>query len=337
MKTMRAYRLFEWQQPPCLVDVPIPEPGPGEVRLKVAGNGLCQSDLHMIHDWTDCPAHLDLHLPQTIGHEIGGWIDKPGPGAEGWSKGLPVLVTLASCGQCAACLNGWNNYCQSKPVQPGIGSDGGLAEYVIAPLACLVPCNGLDPALAAPLTDAGLSSYHAVQRVLSLLAPNTTVVVIGAGGLGHLAISALKACSPSRIIAIDPSPEARQLALDSGADLACKPGDPDLPDHTATAVLDFVGGTTTMQAAADMIRPMGHIVMVGRGTGDFAFNHRSIPYGAKISTTFGGSKSELAELIALTREGKIRPHISRYPLADVDAILQRLADGEIQGRAVIVP
>jgi len=337
MDTMRAFRLFKWQEPPRLVDVPLPEPGPGEVRLKVAGNGLCQSDLHMIHDWTDCPPHLDLHLPQTIGHEIGGWVDCPGPEVRGWAEGQQVLVTLAGCGRCEACLKGWSNYCREKPVQPGIGLDGGLAEYVIAPTACLVPCDGLDPAKAAPLTDAGLSSYHAVRRVVPLLNPGTTVVVIGAGGLGHLAVAALKACTPSYVIAIDPNPAARKLARDSGADQALPPDSLDLKNRAAMAVLDFVGTSDTLNSAAAMIRPLGHIVMVGRGGGGLQLGHGALPYGVTFSTTFGGSKSELAELIVLVRSGAIRPHVSLHPLGDVEKVLEKLADGKIPGRAVIVP
>ncbi len=164
-RTMRAYRMPGWGQPPRLQEIPLPEPGLGEVRLKVAGNGICQSDLHMIHDWQACPPHLDITLPMTLGHEVGGWVDTSGPGVAGWAQGCPVLVTLSGCGRCDACLRGWNNYCRARPRQPGIGMDGGLADYVIAPVAGLVPCDGLDPARAAPLTDAGLSSYHAVRRV----------------------------------------------------------------------------------------------------------------------------------------------------------------------------
>ncbi len=334
---MKAYRLFDWQTPPRLVDIPIPEPGSGQVRLKVAGNGLCQSDLHMIHDWTESPPHINVTLPQTIGHEIGGWVDKAGPGVSGWDKGRAALVTLAGCGHCDACLRGWNNYCRGKPIQPGIGMDGGLAEYVLVPVGCLVPCDGLDPAEGAPLTDAGLSSYHAVRRVAPVLLPGSVAVVIGAGGLGHLAVAALKAVTPAEVIAVDPSPDARALALQSGADRAVEPGDDTLPRHDAAAVLDFVGAAVTLQSAFDMIRPQGHVVMVGRGSGELPFTHRSMPYGATLSTTFGGTKAELSELIALARSGAVRPHLSRHPLDEVEQVLNRLAKGEISGRAVIVP
>lgn len=337
MPNMRAYRLAEWGRPPEMVELPLPAPGPGEVRLKVAGNGLCQSDLHMIHDWTASPPHIDIRLPQTLGHEIGGWVDVPGPGVSGWEEGQPVLVTLAGCGHCDACLQGWNNYCRAKPRQPGIGMDGGLADYVLAPVDCLVPCEGLDPAEGAPLTDAGLSSYHAVRRVAPLLGPGTRAVVIGAGGLGHLAVAALKAVTPAEVVAVDPSPAARDLALAAGADAAVAPGEGSLARHSATAVLDFVGAGETIASACAMIRPLGHVVLVGRGAGTVPFGHATLPFGARLSTTFGGSRAELVELVALAREGAIAPHISRHPLVEVETVLADLAAGNVQGRAVIIP
>jgi len=291
---MKAYRIFEWKQPACLVDIPVPEPGPGQVRLKVAGNGICQSDLHLLHEWEASPSHLKIKLPMTIGHEVGGWIDTLGSGVDGFEKGQAAIVTMAGCGHCRFCAAGWNNYCLDKGRQVGMGLDGGLAEYVVAPAGAVVPVN-IDPADAAPLTDAALSSYHAVKRVLPLLTGGTTVAVIGVGGLGHLAIQELKAMTPAR-----------------------------------------VAGATVAQAAR-MIRPLGHVVVVGRGPGVFDFTHHAMPYGAMLSTTFGGSKAELMELIGLAEAGLIAPHTTRFALDDVEVALQKLAAGEITGRAVVVP
>ncbi len=335
-RTMRAYRMPGWGQPPRLQEIPLPEPGPGEVRLKVAGNGLCASDLHLIHDWQASPPHLDITLPMTLGHEVGGWVDAPGPGVSGWAQGRPVLVTLSGCGRCDACLRGWNNYCRAKPRQPGIGMDGGLAEYVIAPVAGLVPCDGLDPARAAPLTDAGLSSYHAVRRVAGALGPGGLAVVIGAGGLGHLAIAALKAIGPARVLAVDPSPAARRLARRMGADAVATPDDPPEP-QTAAAVLDFVGSGDSMALGARLTAPLGHMLVVGRGGGTLEFAHDTLAYGARLSTTFGGSRAELAELVALMRAGVLLPEVSLHPLDEVGAVLARLSAGQVRGRAVIVP
>jgi len=314
------------------------------VLLKVAGNGLCQSDLHAMYEMEASPPHLDVRLPMTLGHEIGGWIEALGPGVAGFDVGQPCLVTVAGCGQCRFCAEGWNNYCQNLPLQPGMGLDGGLADYVIVPVAGLVPIQSLEPWRAAPLTDAGLSSYHAVKRVLPLLTAGSTVVVIGVGGLGHMAVGTLKAICPARVIAVDWSEQALALAKDFGANL-CLPSD----DTTLTevqervrggrvdAVLDFVGAGVTMTLAARLIRPLGQIVVVGRGHGFFEFKDRGLPYGAFMSTTFGGSKRELMELISLAEAGKIAPHVTRYPLSQVENALEKLKRGEIAGRAVLVP
>ncbi len=262
---MQAYRLFNWQSPARLVDIPIPEPGPGEVLLKVGGNGICQSDLHTMHEWTESPPHLNIELPMTIGHEIGGWVHQLGPGVTGIEIGQPCVVTIAGCGHCRSCVRGWNNYCENLGKQPGMGFDGGLAEYVVAPVAGIVPLGSLTPWQAAPLTDAGLSSYHAVKRILPLLTPGSTIVVVGIGGLGHMAVATLKAVSPARIIAVDTSDKALELATQLGADdcvhvdvskssTAVMAGITERVD----AVLDFVGAGSTIEMAAQIIRPMGH-------------------------------------------------------------------------------
>ncbi len=334
---MKAYRMLQWKQPAELVDIPVPEPGSGMVRLKVAGNGICASDLHLMHEWTESPSHLKIELPMTIGHEVGGWVDKLGAGVSGFEPGQPVVVTLAGCGHCRYCAQGWNNYCLNKGKQVGMGLDGGLAEYVVAPAGALVPVSSMDPAEAAPLTDAGLSSYHAVKRVASLLAGGTTVAVIGVGGLGHLAIQELKAITPARVIAYDLNERSLELAREVGADVCLKSEEPLMEPMSVEAVLDFVGAGATIAQASKMIRPLGHIVVVGRGPGAFEFKHNAMPYGAILSTTFGGSKLELMELIGLAESGYIKPHITRFSLDDVGKAYEMLEKGEIQGRGVIIP
>jgi len=343
-KEMKAYRLVEWKTPAQLVHVPVPEPGPGQVLVKVGGNGICRSDLHLMNDWEASPPHLNIQLPMTMGHEIGGWVETWGPGVTGLEVGMPCLVTLAGCGRCTYCAEGWNNYCPHKLPVPGIGLDGGLAEYTVAPSQSIVPLKSLDPWEGAPLTDAGLSAYHAVRRVLSLLAPGSTVVVIGIGGLGHMALMLLKAISSARVIAVDINEHALTLAKDLGADSAIisdKFTAEAICAQTsglgAEAVLDFVGSGATMDLAAKIIRPLGHIVIVGRGQGSFEFKHCALPYGATMSTTFGGSKLELMHLVALAEAGRIKPRITRYPLSEVDKVFEMLRNGEIVGRAVIVP
>jgi propanol-preferring alcohol dehydrogenase len=334
---MRAYRIFEWKQPAKLVEVPVPEPEAGQVRLKVAGNGICASDLHLMHEWEKSPSHIKIELPMTIGHEVGGWVDKLGPGVSGLEIGQAVIVTIAGCGHCRYCAMGMNQYCLNKGKQVGMGLDGGIADYVNAPVGAVVPVNSIHPADAAPFTDAGLSSYHAVKRVAPLLTGGTTVAVIGVGGLGHLAIQELKAITAAKVIAYDLSDASLELAKQSGADVCLKSTDENMERMSVEVVLDFVGAGATIAQAAKMIRPLGHIVAVGRGGGSFEFKHNAMPYGAMISTTFGGTKAELMELIGLAEAGYIKPHLTKFSIDEVDKAYEMLAKGEIQGRGVIIP
>ena len=199
----------------------MPEPGPGEVLVKVGGAGACHSDLHLL----EAPAgSRSITLPFTLGHENAGWVETMGPGATGFAPGDPVIVYGPwGCGLCMNCRQGMENYCQTpgKPSPGGLGgTDGGMAEYLLVPATrYLIPLGDLDPREAAPLTDAGLTSYHAVKRSVHLLGPGSTAVVIGAGGLGQMAIQVLKAlASATTVVAVDTSEDKLKIAKTMGAD-----------------------------------------------------------------------------------------------------------------------
>ena len=195
---MKAFQLVGYQKPPELREVPVPEPGPGQVLLKIGGAGACHSDLHLM----EAPAGTrPFRFPFTLGHENAGWVAKLGPGAAGYSLGDPVLVYGPwGCGHCLNCRMGMENYCENAEEgrAGGLGRDGGMASYLVVPSTrFLVPLGALDPRDAAPLTDAALTSYHAVKRSLHLLGPGATAVVIGVGGLGQMAVQLLRALSGS--------------------------------------------------------------------------------------------------------------------------------------------
>jgi len=241
------------------------------------------------------------------------------------------------------CAAGWNNYCVNIS-ERAFASVGGLAEYMVAPANGLVPIDKLTPWEAAPLTDAGLTSYHCVHRVNHLLTPDATVFIIGLGGLGHLAVEIVKNLTGARIIGADPNPAARKLAEERGADILLPSNEETLKavleevgTRRVDAVLDFVGMKATMEMACKAIRPLGEIVVAGRGHDGIEFTHNTMPYGATISTTFGGSKHELMQLVALAEAGKLHLHVTRYDLSDVQTAVDRLRAGEIVGRAVVVP
>src|SRR5215207_8344153 len=258
---MRAIRLTAWEQPAQLVEVPQPEPDPGEVLVRVTAAGLCHSDLHLMH-W---PAGaLPYALPFTLGHEIAGTVAALGPGAAGPEIGAPVLVYGPwGCGRCRACSVGAEHLCAAGLTGrgAGLGRDGGLAEYVVVPSPrLLVELDGLDPVAAAPLADAGLTPYHAIRRARDLLAPGTSAIVIGAGGLGHVAVQILKALSPARVIAVDRRDEALEVATRAGADLVLQATGLTAGElrraaggRGAALVLDCVGSDETLALAADAV------------------------------------------------------------------------------------
>jgi propanol-preferring alcohol dehydrogenase len=343
---MRALVLPGWQQPPELRDVPVPEPGPGEVLIKVAGAGVCHSDLHLM---AFPPGVMPFDPPFVLGHENTGWVEAHGPGSTGLDIGEPVAVYGPwGCGTCRSCRLSSENYCEDAAalpgLAPGIGYDGGMAEYVRVPRRQLIPLNGLDPVEAAPLTDAGLTPYHAIKRSLPVLIPGSTAVVIGAGGLGHVAIQILRALSPSRIVVIDTAPEKLAHALELGADEAILPADEALArvrastrGHGAELVLDLVGSDDTLALAVGLARVGGHLTVVGIAGGTLPFSFFGVPYECSVATTYWGSAVELGEVLALARSGTLHVDVERFALDDALQAYERLRAGTIVGRAVITP
>ena len=342
---MLAYRLTEWQKPAKLCDIPIPEPDPGEVLINVGGAGVCQSDLHIMYDYDSShPLFRDVELPFTLGHENAGWITALGPKVTGWEIGQPVVCATPGCGRCKNCVQGLMTYCETGGPEPGIGHDGGLAEFMAISASALIALENLEPWQAAPLTDAGHTSYSAIKRVIYTLTPDSTVVVIGVGGLGHMAVAILREVCAAKIVAVDRSDQALALAKELGADLVVPSDDSTAAEiaaftkrRGAQAVLDFVGTTSTMQLAAEVARPLGRIVIVGLGGGRFEFAEGTVPYGCSMEIIMGGSRSDMMEVVALAEAGRISARITQYSLDEVASVMAKLQQGDIVGRAVITP
>lgn len=344
---MKAYQLTGWQQPPELRDVPVPEPGPGEVLIKVAAAGACHSDLHVM-EWPE--GSLPYELPFTLGHENAGYVEQLGAGVEGLAPGDPVAVYGPwGCGRCRACRQSKENYCERAAeigaAGGGLGRDGGMAEYMLMPSArLLLPLEDLDPVEAAPLTDAGLTPYHAIKRSLHRLVPGSTTVVIGVGGLGHMGVQILRALTSTRIVAVDLDRSKLELAREVGADVALRSGEwtgEEVRELTrglgAELVLDFVGSDATLALAAACARVEGDLTVVGLAGGTLAYRFGALPWECSLALTYWGTAVELAEVLDLARQGKVRAHVERYPLARVEEAYARLRDGRVDGRAVVLP
>ncbi|MFP3900470.1 MAG: alcohol dehydrogenase catalytic domain-containing protein [Acidimicrobiia bacterium] len=354
-RTMRAYRVVRWGQPPELTEAPVPVPGPGEVLVEVAGTGLCHSDIAMSRMPADVGESLGWRVPFTLGHEVGGRIaalgtdaGAAGPGARVLAEGDPVvLVSPASCGRCPYCVRGQDSACPHGLVGRGYGRDGGLAEYVVARAPReVVPLRSLDPVVAAPLTDAGATSYHAVRRVLPRLVPGSTAVVIGVGGLGAFAVQLLRVLSPARVVAVDAAPARLEVARELGAHEVVEGVDeatgPALRAATGGegvhAVLDFVGVDATIAAGLGALRPHGVFALVGSGGGTFRRPwFGSLPREAEVFTFQGSCIADAHEVVALAEAGRIRTDVQLFPFDRVADAYAALEAGELRGRAVVTP
>ncbi|MDB6063555.1 MAG: putative alcohol dehydrogenase protein [Verrucomicrobiaceae bacterium] len=347
MALMTAYRLVEWGHSPEYVDVEVPKPGPGEVLVKMAAAGICGSDLHL----TSAPKGVfPIDPPFTLGHENAGWVADRGLGATRFELGSAVLASSAtSCGQCEQCLEGWDNYCwhtvnmstrmMSMRVR-GIGNDGGLAEYVVVPERELVPLGTLAPERAAPLADAGATSYHAVRTILAALRPGSTVAVIGAGGLGSYAIQYLRLLSPAHVIAVDKLPHRLDYARALGAEKTFLSNEQTAADILAAyegmhAVIDFCGSEETLTLANTIVRPRGHIVVPGITFSTVPFGWGTSAAGCQMNLSLGFTLQDLNEVVRLAREDRIRIDTEAFSFQHIDAAFNALREGRLKGRAVI--
>src|SRR4051794_31806188 len=344
---MRAFQLIEWQQPPVLRDVPVPKPGPGEVLVKIGGAGACHSDLHVM-EW---PAGaLPYELPFTLGHENAGWIEAVGAGVKGWEPGEGVAVYGPwGCGRCRPCRTGLETLCERKAqlgaAGGGLGRDGGMAEYMLVPDArLLVALGDLEPRDAAPLTDAALTPYHAIKLALHQLVPGASAVVIGVGGLGHMAVQLLRALSPARIIATDIDHGKLELARAVGADHTVTSGEhaaSEIAELTqgrgAALVLDCVGSDGTLALDARIVAPGGAVMVIGVAGGTLPYQFHTLPSDASLTHPYWGSSVELAEVLELARAGHITAHTEHFELENVEDAYERMRNGTLSGRAVITP
>jgi propanol-preferring alcohol dehydrogenase len=225
-----------------------------------------------------------------------------------------------------------------------------MAEYMIVPDGrFLLRLGKLDPKAAAPLTDAGMTPYHAIKGVLSALTPDSTVVMIGIGGLGHMAVQILHAVSAARLVAADIDDAKLEFAHKHGAVATVNTRSQDAAEEIlavsgsrkVTAVFDFVGIQSTINLAVRVLGYDSHLAIVGLGGGVMSFSPGTaegcVPWGCSVTAPYGGTRLDLMEVIALADAGMIEAEKTYFPLDDAVSVYSRLEKGEIQGRAVFVP
>lgn len=344
---MKAVQYREIGKGPELVEIETPEPGPGQIRLRVTAAGLCHSDWFVMN----LPAEQYAYgLPLTLGHEGAGVVDALGAGVEGVEVGASYAVYGPwGCGLCHACAQGQENYCphaaQLGIAPPGLGAPGAMAEYLIVDdKRHLVPLGDLDPVEAVSLTDAGLTPYHAIVSARDHLVPGSTAVVIGVGGLGHVGIQIIRALSDARVIAVDVSQDKLDLAREVGAAETVLSG-PETAARIrelaggrgAEAVFDFAGMPATLEIARAAVAVAGTVQIVGIGGGILPTGFFSTPFGASVRAPYWGSRPELIEVLDLARTGAVGVHVERHGFDTAVEAYHRLHEGSIRGRAVVVP
>lgn len=341
---MKAVRLHQYHEQPKLEEVAEPKiTGPNDVIVRIGGAGVCRTDLHIIEgQWAE---KSNVTLPYTLGHENAGWVQEVGSAVSHVVRGDTVILhPLVTCGYCRACRAGNDMHCINSTF-PGISVDGGMANFIKTNARAVVKLNSsLHPKDIAALADAGLTAYHAVKKAASNLYAGTKVVVLGAGGLGHIGIQCLKALTPAEIIVVDRSPEALALTKSWGADhLVQSDGKQvaNVKDITegrgAEAVIDFVGEAGAQNDAVAMLRQAGSHYIIGYG------GNLNVPTIDIISSEINfignlvGTYNDLVELMTLTAQGKVSLHTAIYSLdAALDA-LHDLDSGKLRGRGILVP
>jgi alcohol dehydrogenase, propanol-preferring len=340
-KTMKAAVLREAGTKLTIEALPIPEPGPGEILVKVAACGVCHSDLHAIDgDWTPGPK-----LPLIPGHEVSGHVAALGAGVAGFAQGDVVGVPWmwSACGHCESCLAGMETICKFGEAT-GYSKPGGYAEYMLARADFVgrLPKDA-DLVKIAPVLCAGVTTYRGIKRTNAR--PGQWLAVIGVGGLGHIAVQYGKAMG-MRIAAVDIDPKKLALAKELGAEVTvdAREGNP------VSAVRKALGGgahgavvaavaTKAFEQSIGMLRPGGTVVFLGLPGGKADELKASIAAISGRELTIRGSsvgtRLDLDEAVAFVLRGAVSAEVATAPLSEANAVLDRMRKGEIVGRVVL--
>lgn len=334
MAQMKAARLHAPGKPLTIESVAVPEPKADEVLVEVEACGLCGTDIHLAVDG-DIPVE---RTPITLGHEAAGVVAATGDGVSGHAPGDRVaLFPSATCGRCRFCMTGRDSLCERSKVY-GMSRDGSLAQFVVAPSWSLIPVPaGVSFEVAAIVTDGVSTPFHAL-RSRGAMKAGETVAVIGCGGLGTHAVMLARMMGARFIVAIDTQAEARNRALELGADMAIDPSaEPNVKKalhkrlgRGADLSLEFVGRVETVAIATAVLDTGGRAVVVGVGMVRPVLPPLVSFVGREHSIigSFGMDKRDIVDLFALISGGRLdlsRSISGRYPLAGINDALTRLA------------
>jgi len=341
---MQAAQLVAYKQPLEIREVPVPEPRGENVLIRIAGSGLCHSDLHVMEG----EVQLASSLPFTLGHENAGIIAAVGNEVHDFHIDDPVVV-----------FGGWSTHSDrfthtgqeqlsDLPHWGGVGQPGGYAQYLLVPTYryLLHAPPMLDLAEAAALTDAGLTPYRAVKKLGNAIYPGSLAVIIGVGGLGQFGVQYAKLLLPAgtTVVAIDVDRRKLEMARELGADVVINSREEDpvqrIKELTggegAQGIVDFVGSDATMLQAYQSAGRQARVVIVGLAGGTLPFSAAALNE-VEITSSLWGSIQELCEVLTLAQKRLIRTRIQRISFDEINQTFDRLAHGQIEGRAVLTP
>lgn len=332
---MKAAIFREPNKPLEISEVPTPSPGWGEVLVRVAGCGMCHTDLHYI----DHGVKTFKEPPIILGHEAAGTVAEPGEGVEGYAEGDRVLIpAVLSCGRCPYCRQGRENLCDDL-VMLGNNIDGAYAEYVLAPAAELVRVpDSLPLEQACVIADAVSTPYHAVKN-RGRVRPGDQVAVVGCGGVG-LNVVQCAAAAGGRVLAIDLNEQRLEVARSLGADVTLNPDQLErldkevrrLTDRGVDVAFEAIGTPETIRLAFSLLRRGGRLCVIGYTHKDVSLSAAKIMYHEmEVVGSLGCGGGEYPEIISLVQAGRIRldPIVSgTLPLSEINVGFDRLRRGE---------
>lgn len=336
-KTMRAAVVEQFGKPLSIREVPVPPPGPGQALVEIVASGVCHTDLHAADgDWPVKPA-----LPFVPGHEGAGVVAALGPGVSHLKEGDRVgLAWLhGACGHCEFCLSGWETLCLEQK-NSGYSVNGSFAQYALAQADYLgrIPKN-LSYVDAAPILCAGVTTYKGLKETEAR--PGEWVVILGAGGLGHVAIQYAKAMG-LHVAAVDLGTEKMALARKVGAEIAIDARTQDPAREVqkqiggAHGVLVTAVSPVAFKQAVGMLRRGGTCVLVGLPPGEFPVSIFDVVLNRyTLRGSIVGTRIDLEEALAFAADGKVKATIETLPLDSINDVLSRLKNGKVNGRIVL--
>jgi propanol-preferring alcohol dehydrogenase len=338
-ETMTAAVVHSFEEPLRIEQVPKPTAGPGEIVVRIEASGLCHTDIHAAHgDWPVKPSP-----PFIPGHEGVGIVENVGQGVSEVAVGDRVAIPWLgyACGTCDHCVSGWETLCHEQR-NTGYSVDGGFAEYVNASARYVVKVpEGIDPADAAPLTCAGVTTYKAVK--LSRARSSDLAAVFGIGGLGHLALQYARIAG-ARVVAVDIHEDKLELARELVAEVTINAAEVD-----PVAEIQRLGGADAAIATAVEPKPFeqayrslrrgGTVVLVGLP----AENHIELPIfetvlnGITVVGSIVGTRLDLREVFELHAAGMTRVIFEERPLQQVNEAIEEVERGDVRARVVLRP